>query len=342
MTGDNDLAGVQKVHGVSVPRIGGMAVFCGLALYATIEAAAGGAPYRDTTLPQLLACSLPAFLSGTFEDLTKAVRPYVRLCMTMLAALLACVVLSAVLNRSGVPSVDDWLQYSAIALPLTLVAVAGVANSINLIDGYNGLASGVSITILLGVAALAQAAGQAQIMHVSVLGAAALMGFLAWNFPFGRIFLGDGGAYFTGFLIAEVALILVARGSEVDPLSLLLVAAYPVTETLFSMVRRRLVTKTRVTEPDARHLHHLVHNWVAAQRWSTDTRLGDIRNPLTSVLLWVFNGLAVVPAVRLRDDATATVAWLGGFVLCYGLAYAVFHRLDRQVMATSGRPWLEI
>ncbi|WP_427183806.1 MraY family glycosyltransferase [Bordetella bronchialis] len=341
MTGDSDLGGVQKVHGVSVPRIGGLAVFCSLALYAAATVLPDAAVHRDAILPLLLACSLPAFVSGIFEDITKSVSPAVRLAMTMLAALLACLLLSAVLDKVGIPWVDDLLSLGIIALPVTLIAVAGVANSINLIDGYNGLAAGVSISILLGIGALANWVDQSQIVNVSMLGAAALMGFLAWNFPFGRIFLGDGGAYFTGFLAAELAIMLAARSDAIHPLSLLLLAAYPVTETLFSIARRRLVGGKRACEPDARHLHHLVHSWIGLQRWSTDTRLGDIRNPLTSVVLWSFNALAVVPAVYLRDEPIATFAWLMGYVLCYGAAYGVLHRLGRQIATLAGRPWLE-
>ncbi|WP_250452946.1 hypothetical protein [Caballeronia sp. ATUFL_M2_KS44] len=112
---------------------------------------------------------------------------------------------------------------------------------------------------------------------------------------------------------------------------------YPVTETLFSIARRRLVTRTRAAEPDAQHLHHLVYRWIAMQPWSTDTRLGDLRNPLTTVALWLLNAAAVVPAVYLRDDVISTMLWLGGFVMVYCALYGSLCHGRASASTSTGR-----
>jgi UDP-GlcNAc:undecaprenyl-phosphate/decaprenyl-phosphate GlcNAc-1-phosphate transferase len=342
MTGDSDLGGVQKVHGVSVPRIGGVAVFGSLSVFALGAEMLGNANFANGPLAWLITCSLPAFVSGLIEDLTKAVMPVVRLAMTMLSALLGYLLLAASIGNTGVAVLDHLLQFGFIALPATLVAVAGVSNSINLIDGYNGLASGVCCAVLLGIGALANAAGATALVDLSIICVAALLGFMVWNFPFGRLFLGDGGAYFSGFVVAELGLLLVIGGGNTSPWSVLLLLGYPVTETLFSIVRRRWVMRTRAAEPDAQHLHHLVYQWIGAQPWSTDTRLGDLRNPLTTVVLWIFNAVAVVPAVCLRGDDLSTLAWLGGFVLSYSALYWGLHKAGWHSAGFAKRPWVEL
>ncbi|MEX3937110.1 glycosyltransferase [Paraburkholderia phymatum] len=342
LTGDSDLAGVQKVHGVSVPRVGGVAVFGSLALFVGTTCLLGKSDASNELLILVLACSLPAFGSGLIEDMTKAVVPVVRLAMSMVSALLGYLLLSASVGRTGIEPFDHLLQFAVVAMPLTLVAVAGVSNAINLIDGYNGLASGVSCAALLGMGALGYEAGDMVIVELSLVCVAALLGFMMWNFPLGRIFLGDGGAYFAGFVVAELALLLVVRNRSISPWSVLLLIGYPVTETLFSIARRRFISRTPAAEPDARHLHHLVYRWVALQPWSTDTRLGDLRNPLTTIVLWTLNAAAVVPAVCLRDDEPAAMAWLAGFVLVYSALYGSLYRAGSPVTGFVQRPWIEL
>lgn len=340
MSGDSDLGAVQKVHGVSVPRIGGIAVFGSLVVSVFGAAVLGKAGVASGPLPLLLVCSLPAFVSGLVEDVTKSVAPTVRLAMTMVSALLGYVLLETSIAKTGVPFIDHFLQFGFIALPVTLVAVAGVSNSINLIDGYNGLASGVCCAILLAIGALASFAGDSGMVEVTLVCVTALLGFMAWNFPFGRIFLGDGGAYFAGFTVAELGLLLVIR-DHVSPWSVLLLVGYPVTETLFSIIRRRFITRRSAAEPDAQHLHHLVNQWICAQPWSTDTRLGDLRNPLTTVVLWFFNAIAVVPGVCLRGDDKSTMAWIGAFVLAYGALYFSLYKAGTHSAGFAKQPWVE-
>ncbi|WP_042337764.1 MraY family glycosyltransferase [Paraburkholderia ferrariae] len=342
LTGDSNLAGVQKMHGVSVPRIGGVAVFGSLVLYVLLARQWGERSTLIELLSLTLVCALPAFGAGLVEDMTKKVSPAMRLLMTMVSALLGYFVLTASLTRTGVPMLDHVLQFAVVAVPVTLVAVSGVSNSINLIDGCNGLASGVSCSVLLGIGALGYASGDTVLLQVTLVCVAALAGFMMWNFPLGRLFLGDGGAYFAGFIVAELALLLVARDHAVSPWSVLLLIGYPVTETLFSIARRRLVTRAPAAEPDAQHLHHLVYRWIALQPWSADTRLGDLRNPLTTVALWLLNAAAVVPAVYLRDDELGTIAWLCGFVLCYGALYCALYRVGSLGSGFVQRPWIEL
>src|SRR5690606_21514159 len=112
--------------------------------------------------------------------------------------------------------------------------------------------------------------------------AGAVLGFFVWNFPAGLIFLGDGGAYFLGFLVAALSMLLIGRNAEVSPLFPLLLCAYPLWETIFTMSRRRVVRGVAAGAPDGIHLHTLIHRRV--MRWTdgaTPERRQTNRNSMT-------------------------------------------------------------
>jgi UDP-N-acetylmuramyl pentapeptide phosphotransferase/UDP-N-acetylglucosamine-1-phosphate transferase len=146
---DSDLAGVQKVHARAVPRIGGIGIFFAVVIGGIV------AMLREPSIGKgiflLLMCSAVAFLGGIVEDFTRRVSPSRRLILTMIAAVIGYFVLDAKIDRLTWISSEWSLNYIWIALPLTVFAVAGIANAINIIDGFNGLASVVTICILFSL-----------------------------------------------------------------------------------------------------------------------------------------------------------------------------------------------
>jgi UDP-N-acetylmuramyl pentapeptide phosphotransferase/UDP-N-acetylglucosamine-1-phosphate transferase len=109
---------------------------------------------------------------------------------------------------------------------------------LNIIDGMNGLAGMIATLMAVSLALVALQVQDTPIFLIATALASAALGFLVWNFPFGRVFLGDGGAYFLGFMLAELAVQLVVRNPSVSPFYALAVLFYPVFETLFSIWRR--------------------------------------------------------------------------------------------------------
>ncbi|BAN24427.1 glycosyl transferase family 4 [Caballeronia insecticola] len=207
---DLDLDGVQKVHAIAVPRVGGVGIAIAVAIALTVGSVLNpSAPQTQALL--LLICSLPAFLSGLVEDLTKRVSPRVRLITSMIAALLACFLLEAVVERVGLSYVDALLVYLPCSIFFTVLSVSGLVHAINIIDGMNGLASVVAILILSSIGIVAAQVGDHLVVNMAIVVIAAIAGFLTWNYPVSRIFLGDGGAYFIGFIVAELLVLLVAR-----------------------------------------------------------------------------------------------------------------------------------
>ena len=296
-TADSDLSGVQKFHTVAVPRVGGIGIFLGVLLALSMRYFQSAEVGIFGLL--LIAVSLPAFLSGLIEDLTKRVGVRVRLFATIASAGLAGYFLNAWLNSVQILGIDNlMLAYPFVAIALTCFAVGGVANAFNIIDGYNGLSAMVAVIILSGIAYVAFQVSDYEIMIAALAMIGALLGFLVWNYPCGLIFLGDGGAYFIGFWIAELSVLLTSRHPEVSKWFPLLLCLYPIFETLFTIYRRIVLKRVHPGMPDASHLHQLIYMRIV--RWSVGGEDGlrtTQRNAMTSPYLWVLATLSVIPAI---------------------------------------------
>jgi len=286
--------GVQKFHQNPTPRIGGLAVFSACVvsgLFSTVL----GKPFGKEFLT-LFAVSLPVFLAGFAEDITKKVSPKIRLLSAFVSGILVVVFLSAGLKRIDVPILDELLKNSEMfSLFFTAFALAGMANAMNIIDGFNGLAGGVSMIIFLSYAYVSFVLQDELLLYLSLIMASAIFGFLLLNFPFGKIFLGDGGSYFIGFLAGLEGVLLVNRHPEVSPWFVLMLLAYPVFETVFSIYRKKFLRGGSPFEPDAIHLHMLIYKRIIRRKYKRTHPV--IRNSLTSPYLWGFQIMASIPAL---------------------------------------------
>jgi UDP-GlcNAc:undecaprenyl-phosphate GlcNAc-1-phosphate transferase len=172
------------------------------------------------------------------------------------------------------------------------------------------------------IAYVARTVGDEALMWVALLLGAAVLGFLVFNFPRGLLFLGDGGAYLIGFLIAELALMLVHRNSEVSPWFALTLLGYPIVETIFSMYRKRVLRGRSPGQPDGLHLHMLIHKRLV-RRYGTGVAAQDRvwSNALTSPFLWVLALVGVVPAALFWDRTEALQGAMLAFVALYVWLY---------------------
>jgi UDP-N-acetylmuramyl pentapeptide phosphotransferase/UDP-N-acetylglucosamine-1-phosphate transferase len=327
---DHAETGPQKYHTEPTPRIGGLMLFAGLL------AAVGIMLISDTLIIErefglLLLASLSAFLGGFVEDLTKKVGVLERLLLTILSAAIASWLLGATLLRLDIGGVYARIIEIApfFAIIFTIFAVGGIANAINIIDGYNGLAGGFSIIVLVALSCVAHQVGDSLIFSTSLALAGALMGFLAWNWPGGKIFLGDGGAYLTGFLLAVLAVLLVAHNPEVSPWFPLLLLIYPVFETLFSIYRRKLKHGLSPGQPDNKHLHQLIHDNIILNGALSDANPDKLdTNSRVAKYLWI-------PAVI--TSVLGCLFWQSTIILAsLTAAYCVFYTVIYRRIARRG------
>jgi UDP-N-acetylmuramyl pentapeptide phosphotransferase/UDP-N-acetylglucosamine-1-phosphate transferase len=318
---DSDFQGVQRAHTHLVARIGGLPIYLSMVFAAAISIAREPLPLQS--LPMLLLCAFIAFIGGVLEDYTGAVRPSRRLFLTMGGALLAYLLLDAKIERIDLPFGLVLLASSWVALPLTVLAVAGIANAVNIIDGFNGLASMVTICMLLSLAYVALQVDDMFILITALMVAGATAGFLIWNYPVGLIFLGDGGAYFIGFMLGELALMLVMRNPEVSTWYAALLLIYPAFETIFSAYRRMFVRGKSPAVPDGIHLHSLIFRRIV--RWTVgkkEARALLQRNARTSPYLWLFSLMAVIPATLFWKNTIVLIVFCLLFVISYLWLYA--------------------
>ena len=280
---------------------------------------------NDFAAAQVLAwgvCVLPVFLVGLTEDLTHKIAPSWRLLSAMISAVLASWLLGAMLPRLDLPMLDHALAlWPWLALALTWFAIAGVSHAFNIIDGYNGLSGVVALLALGALGYVAFKVYDFELMLVCLATIGATLGFLAWNYPRGLIFAGDGGAYFLGFVIALIAVLLVQRHDEVSAWFPLLLVIYPVWETLFSIYRRRMSGRAAVM-PDALHLHQMIYRrlvlWMVGSR---EARHLTERNALTSPYLWGVAAISIIPAVLFWQNTPLLMALCLAFVVSYVWLY---------------------
>lgn len=310
--------GIQKIHSKPVPRMAGLALLTGVVaglLYLYITKNYLSAKYNLI----FLICSLPIFAAGFWEDLTKKVSPRMRLTFATVSAIMAVFFLDLKISEIDIPVID--YIFSGFFLPgffIVIIGIAGLVNAINIIDGINGLASGVSMIILSCIAFVAFDMKDFMVLNLALIMIGVTFAFFLWNYPGGFIFLGDSGAYFLGFGIAVLSIMLVNRNPEVSPWFPMALVVYPVWETLFSMWRRKRMRK-KITNPDSLHLHSLLYKRVI--RYIFNTKDINAKKIMISPLLWVVEIFLGLISVMFYSNTLVLVLLTFGFILAYTKIY---------------------
>lgn len=317
---DHDLAGIQKIHAKPVPRVGGLGLAFGLLIAVITGYLHGGKTYPTTLL--LLACAAPVFLAGLAEDLTKKVRVRTRLLASFASAALAIWMLDIRYTHLDTIGLDALIQYPVFSVLFTVFAVGGVTHSINIIDGLNGLAAGTVSIMLAGLAALAWMHGDVLVMKLCLWGIASMGGFLLLNYPFGRIFLGDGGAYLAGFWLAQCGVMFLERNHGVSAWALMLVWIYPVWETVFSMYRRRVKDGIQTGQADSGHLHQLIYQRLRMKAQAKMSPSPEWRgHGLTSAAIWAMVVGCQLVAIAASENTTITCIAVWTYAASYVWLY---------------------
>jgi UDP-N-acetylmuramyl pentapeptide phosphotransferase/UDP-N-acetylglucosamine-1-phosphate transferase len=334
--GKDKQAGVQKFHTRPTSRLGGVAIAAGMVVGVWMS----GNYYPNDSLLGLwlLLISLPVFLGGLAEDLTHKVSPRMRLILACASSALAYWVFRVGVTRTDIAWIDWALGLPGMSLLLTMLVVAGFINAVNIIDGFHGLASGSVIVMLLGLAGLAWIASDGLVLRLCIVTAAATLGFAIWNWPFGKIFLGDGGAYLLGLWVVELGLLIPHRSIEISPMAPVLVGVYPLLETLYSMYRRKFVRSHPINHPDALHLHTLIYRRLILNP-ALDVTSDDKNraNAKVAVLVWGFAATPGVCALLFYKNTTMLLTMVGFFAIAYVVFYKRLVGFKAPVFLMSSR-----
>ncbi len=300
-------SGPQKFHQNPTPRIGGFGIFLAMSVWFILN-----------NYWEFLLVSIPVFLSGFIEDITKTLHPKVRLILMSIGGVLAYFLLDAKILKVNLPIIDNLLTISLFSFLFTIFALVGITNAINIIDGFNGLASGVSIMILSSIAFVANRVGDIFIRDIFIVFIFAIFGFFILNWPFGKIFLGDGGAYFIGFLMGILVILLVERNNVVSAWFALTVMIYPVYEVLFSVYRRKFIQKNGIFQPDALHLHTILYR-LFTNNLKIENKIP--KSSINSIFLWILNFVPITLSVIFYNNTLVLITACVSFALIYNIIY---------------------
>lgn len=237
----------RTVHKIEVPRIGGYAIYISTLIGAVIFLK------TDPQINAILIAGFLIFFVGLYDDVHD-LSPKVKLLVELVAALI--VIIYGDIYLKGFDFVpDSWPPL--IPGIITVLWIVGITNAINLIDGLDGLSSGISIIVLFTISMTSLTSGRTDIASLSLVLAGSVMGFLFYNFYPAKVFLGDCGALFIGFMISVISLL--GFGYNVSTFFTLgapiVVLMVPIMDTLIAIIRRKVHHK-RFSEADKAHLHH--------------------------------------------------------------------------------------
>ena len=324
-----DEAAVQSAHTGFVPRVGGLAVylstlclipllsfgFIPLALVFDIE-------INELTL--LILTAAPVFFVGIAEDLGYTMSPKRRLLASALSSLMVLVIFNVWISSLGILGVDLLLSITPIAIIFTLFATVGVVNAFNLIDGLNGLSSYVTISTAVALSFISFQVDNFQIAIFLILLSFSVLGFFVFNFPFGKIFLGDGGAYILGHLLVWSALLLISDQTKISAFSILLNFFWPVADTGLAIWRRWKMGNP-TDRPDRLHFHQLAMRFLEIRFFGRDRR--KIVNPIATVILVPMISTPQILGVLFWNDFASTVY----ATICAGLLFVVTYVVGIRV-----------
>jgi len=241
----------RKIHTGSIPRLGGIAIFLSFLTAMGLMAAVGIGGFGLSMLPVGLA-GVSIFLVGLVDDF-RGLRARFKFALQLLCAV---VVVAAGFRFQYLPLPSGNVDIGIFSWPLTIFWIVGISNAINMIDGMDGLAGGISLIAAGSFGTLYLALGEKAPAAAGLALAGAIVGFLFYNMPKARIFMGDSGSLFLGFTLALLPLIGAGKHPrEFSVFAAATVLAIPIFD-VFAAIIRRTKRRKHVMSPDREHLHH--------------------------------------------------------------------------------------
>jgi UDP-GlcNAc:undecaprenyl-phosphate GlcNAc-1-phosphate transferase len=241
--GDN-----HKIHHRRISRLGGLSIFIPYIIYFLC--------FNNKFYSLYMLFGSLIFITGFYGDLTKELKPRLRLIIMFFLFLILLIFREKLIINDIGFGFDFPL---AFAIPFTAFAFTGIVNAINISDGINGLASGIAIIFSFFMFLTARELKYVEMSYLSLALVGTITGFFIINFFWKGIFLGDGGAYFIGYLLGTIsAFVYNFNSTAVSPWFFVVLLAYPITDTLFSMYRR-FYRGDHVFGSDRFHLHTLLY-----------------------------------------------------------------------------------
>ncbi|TYR76020.1 undecaprenyl/decaprenyl-phosphate alpha-N-acetylglucosaminyl 1-phosphate transferase [Rossellomorea vietnamensis] len=245
--GATDKPNYRKVHERVMPRLGGLAIYLSFLLGIFLVN-----PSSEYKWSLILGASI-IIVTGIIDD-TRELSPKVKLAGQLLAAVVVVVLGDIQVQTVNLPF-GGQIEPGIFSIPLTILWVIGVTNAINLIDGLDGLAAGVSAIALFTISIMAMLMGNTFVIVTASILLVSTIGFLFYNFHPASIFMGDTGSLFLGFMISVLSLLGFKNITFISLVIPVIILGVPLSDTFFAIIRR-YVNKQPLSAPDKSHLHH--------------------------------------------------------------------------------------
>ena len=249
--GATDKPNQRKVHSKIMPRLGGLAIFLSFLIGILINNPSDEL-FGEFHLSIVIGSAI-IILTGMLDDV-KEISPKVKLTGQIAAAAVVVVYGGLQVEFINLPF-GGIIDFGYLSIPLTMIWIIGITNAINLIDGLDGLAGGVSTIALISIAGMSFLTGNPYVTIMALIVAASTAGFLFYNFHPAKIFMGDTGALFLGYIIAVLSLLGYKNITFISLIIPVIILGVPISDTFFAIIRR-LVNKQPLSAPDKSHLHH--------------------------------------------------------------------------------------
>ena len=326
---DPNLAERRASHVRPTSRLGGVAVSAAVIIALT---------YAKVPVKfDILLCALPVFLMGLSEDLHYTIKPIIRLVIASVSASAFIWVQGSLIQSVGLPILDEVLSLPIVGFLFTIFCIIALTNAINFIDGINGLASGKTMIVAGAIWMFSMSYNEPGLAALSMAISTSTLGLFMLNYPQGRIFIGDAGAYTIGFLLAACVITLHHRHPEISPWAILLTIFWPIADMAHSIARRRLGGK-RPDRPDMMHMHHVVMRTLTAYSNGRITR--QIANPLATAFILPLASVPVICGYVFRENNMVCMSLTFAFFTGFFALHASLVRLSKS--RTSTRKLIKI
>ena len=267
----------QASHDRPTSRLGGLATIMALVIGACFMA--------DQFIFFILLSSTPVLVVGALEDIGYNITPGNRFYAGLASGFVAVYLTGLWIDDVDFTILTPILSLPFIAICFTVFASAGVSNSINLIDGVNGLASGVIVIIGLALCIVSFSVREIGLGIFCIILIGSILGFFIWNFPKGLVFLGDAGAYSYGHFLVWVAIALITKHPEISAWAIFCLFFWPIMDTLVAIFRRCL-KRNSINQADNMHFHQLVRRVLVI--YSGGRISQKSANPLSTIIILPF------------------------------------------------------
>ena len=267
----------QASHSNLTSRVGGLAAIMALLIGVCLTA--------DQLVFFIVLSSMPVLVAGGLEDIGYNIKPSYRFYAGLVSGFLAIYSTGLWLDNVDFTILAPILAFPFIGICFTAFASAGISNSINLIDGVNGLASGVIVIIGLALCIVSFSVGEIGLGIFCIILIGSILGFFIWNFPKGLVFLGDAGAYSYGHFLVWVAIALITKHPEISAWAIFCLFFWPIMDTLVAIFRRCL-KRNSINQADNMHFHQLVRRVLVT--YSGGRISQKSANPLSTIIILPF------------------------------------------------------